>query len=180
MKLRATTNQATGLTPSELMTGRAMQLPETIITGGTDVGPLKDKIRRYVIELSAQLKVMQKSVIDTQDKKDKAGELEIFPEIPAAGILALVRVLPDKPGFAPKWNGPYDMVINGDTWACRDIKGKGTWKHWTQLKPFKDSCDQTNVIDHSPGADRNGGQDGHPGGSTENIRKQTIQHDCTS
>jgi len=40
MKLRATTNRTTGLTPYELMTGRAMQLPENIITGGADVDPL--------------------------------------------------------------------------------------------------------------------------------------------
>ena len=45
MRLRATTNRTTGLTPYELMTGRAMQLPESIITGGADVGLLRDRIR---------------------------------------------------------------------------------------------------------------------------------------
>ena len=60
MRLRITPNWTSGLTPFELMTGRMMQLPGSIITGGTDVGPLKDKIRRYILELSTQLNGMCK------------------------------------------------------------------------------------------------------------------------
>jgi len=74
MKLRATTNRTTGLTPYELMTGRAMQLPENIITDGADVGPLKDKIKRYVLEVSAQLKGMRKLVKDNQEGRKRSTE----------------------------------------------------------------------------------------------------------
>ncbi|XP_072413127.1 L-seryl-tRNA(Sec) kinase [Chiloscyllium punctatum] len=54
---------------------------------------------------------IRKSVIDKQDKKDKAGKLKVFPEVPAAGSCILVQALPDNPDFAPKWNGPYDMNV---------------------------------------------------------------------
>jgi len=139
MRLRATTNRTTGLTPYELMTGRAMQLPENIITGGTDVGPLKDKIRRYILELSTQLKGMRKFVKENQAEMDAQGELNVFPDVPTAGSRVLVKMLPAKPGFAPKWSGPYEIVISGDTCACVDIRGKGVWKHWTQLKLYTDT-----------------------------------------
>ena len=115
MRLKATTIQTTRLTPYELMTRRAMQLPESIITGGTDVCPLKDN----------------------QEIKDAERELEMLPDVPTAGRRVLVKTLPDKPGFAPKWNGPYEIIISGDTCACIDIRGKGVWKHWTQLKLYK-------------------------------------------
>ena len=129
MRLRATTNHTTGLTPYELMTGRAMQLPEGIITGGTDVGPLKDKIRRFVLELSTQLKGMCKLVKDNQEQRDAERELEMLPDVPTAGSHVRVKTLSDKPGFALKWNGQYEIIISGDTCACIDIRGKGIWKH---------------------------------------------------
>ena len=79
-----------------------MQLPESIITSGIDVGPLKDKIRRYVLELSTQLKGMRKLVKDNQEIKDAERELSMLPDVPTAGSRVLVKTLPDKPEFAPK------------------------------------------------------------------------------
>lgn len=138
MRLRATTNRTTGLTPYELMTGRAMHLPENIITGWTDVGPIKDRIRQYIRDLSTQLKGVRRSVISNQAQVDAEGDSEILPEVPKAGSRVLTKVLPAKPGFAPRWHGPYEVIISGDTCACIDIRGQGVWKHWTQLKLYED------------------------------------------
>ena len=138
MRLRATTNRTTGLTPYELMTGRAMQLPENIITGGADVGPIKDKVRQYIKNLSTQLKGMRQTVTSNQAQVDAGDDPEIRPEVPEAGSRVLTKVLPAKPGFAPRWHGPYEVIISGDTCACIDIRGQGTWKHWSQLKPYQD------------------------------------------
>ena len=78
-------------------------------------------------------------VKDNQEERDAQRELEMLPDVPTAGSRVLVKTLPEKPGFAPKWNGPYEVIISGDTCACLDIRRKGVWKHWTQLKLHKET-----------------------------------------
>ena len=65
------------------------------------------------MKLSTQLKGMRKLVKDNQEIKYAARELEMLPDVPTAGSRVLVKTLPDKPGFAPKWNGPYEIIISG-------------------------------------------------------------------
>ena len=77
------------------------------------------------MELSTQLKGMRKLVKDNREIKDAESELEMLPDVPTAGSRVLVKTLPDKPGFVPKWNGPYEVIIGGNTCACIDIRGKG-------------------------------------------------------
>eukprot|EP00061_Rhincodon_typus_P000582 g12130.t1 len=70
------------INPIRIDDGRAMQLPVSIITGGSDVSPLRDRIQRYVLELSAQLKAWCKTERDRQEGQDEQRELEDCPEVP--------------------------------------------------------------------------------------------------
>ncbi|GCB69023.1 hypothetical protein scyTo_0015273 [Scyliorhinus torazame] len=88
--------------------------------------------------MSTRLKTMRKNIRDNQENKDRAQELAMAAYVPLAGIKVMVKILPSKPGFAPKWSGPYEIIISGDTCACLDIRGKGAWKHWTQLKLYEE------------------------------------------
>lgn len=58
----------TGLLTYQLMTGRAMQFPHGIVIGGEEVGPVRDRIRKYVVELSGQLKGMRQQVRRKQEE----------------------------------------------------------------------------------------------------------------
>ncbi|GCC44658.1 hypothetical protein chiPu_0028638, partial [Chiloscyllium punctatum] len=56
--------------------------------------------------------------------------------LPGVGDKVLVLDAPDRPGFAPRWLGPHEIILTRDTCACIDVKRSGWWKHWSQLKPF--------------------------------------------
>ena len=65
---------------------------------------------------------MRKTVRDKQIVIDEHNKLEQTPEVPQVMVKVMVKTLPGKPGFAPKWNGPYEVIISGDTCACKVCK----------------------------------------------------------
>ena len=77
MRLWATPGRTIGLTPFELMTGRAMRLPENIAVGGEEMAPLRDKMKRYVQQLDHQLRELHHTARDQQAIKDQARKQDI-------------------------------------------------------------------------------------------------------
>jgi len=115
-----------------------MKLPENIIVGGEFMGALRDRMKQYVKQLDEQLRELREEVRGQQQIRDleTQNEDKTDPHLPQVGDRVLVRVTPAQVGFAPKRTGPYYIIMTSDTCSCVDRKGKGRWKHWSQLKSY--------------------------------------------
>ncbi|XDV15093.1 hypothetical protein PO909_015233 [Leuciscus waleckii] len=126
--LRATPNRVTGLTPFELMTGRAMVLPPDAPppagTGG-DSTLFQEKLRRYLTMLDKATKDNNKKVREAQQQWDEKHTTTDIPHIPELGSFVMVKRIARK-GLEPRWEGPYEILLKTDTSVCLKGKGVGT------------------------------------------------------
>lgn len=129
LRQRATPSSGTGLTPFELMTGRAMHLPEDVITGGEELVNGKEAVFQCMRNLITHLHSLKKHVITQQQQRDW---MELVkgedPKLPAPGDKVMVRSLSDKKGLSIRWEGPVGVIIAGEICALIDEKYGPRWR----------------------------------------------------
>ncbi|GCC43340.1 hypothetical protein chiPu_0027339 [Chiloscyllium punctatum] len=81
------------------------------------MAPFRERMAHYIRQLDVQLRALRQTTRDQQDIRDQTKQQQQPPPkpLPGVGDKILVRAAPYRPGFAPRWLGPQEIILTSDT-----------------------------------------------------------------
>ena len=126
LQQRATPAQGTRLIPLEVMSGRAMHLPEDIKTGGGELEVGREAVFQCMRDLVYHLRFLK--VFNQQQHRDWMNLAEEnAPKLPTPRDKVMVQLMTDKKGLGIQLEGPFSEIMTGQACALIDEKYGLRW-----------------------------------------------------